>query len=184
LIRNKAAFYAEQQANRCGNYYPQWYSYGELLDSGYTGLLSVRDLTKGGRSKATREMHEIPTNKIPHALRRNGAGVAFFPTPRNNHIVFQGEYSENGGFAELRYTHVRLPMLYAFKKQSLRATGVTARWLLRKYLDPSSLETLDELVLKHTDFSNVYTPTIEITCYDVAVGAWGRNTIFWEVRNY
>ena len=184
MIHNKAAFYAEQRANRCGNYYPQWYSYGELLNSGYTGLLSVRDLTKGGRSETTREMHKVLVDDVPCDLRCNGVGVAFFPTPRDSHLTFQGEYSENGGFPELRYTFVKEPMLDAFKEQSLRATKVTARWLLRKYLDAPSLETVDELVSQHTDLSNVYTPVIEFSCYDVAVGAWGRNTVIWEVRNY
>ena len=184
MIKTKAEYYRLQREEKCGNYYPQWLSHEDLLASGYTGLVSVRDLTKGGRSKTTREVHRVPAMKIPQSLRCKGAGVAFFPTPRDNHIVFQGEYSENGGPAELRYTHVKLPMLYAFKKQSLRATGVTARWLLRKYLDPASLETVDELVSQHTDFSNVYTPVVEFTCYDVVVGAWNRNTVIWECRNY
>ena len=183
MIRTKAAFYAEQRAHRCGNHYEQWFSYAELLESGYKGLVSVRDLTKGGRSKTTREVHELPVSKVPKAL-HGKAGIAFIPTPRDPHIIFQGEYTENGGFAELRYTFVKEPMLYAFKKQSLRASGVAARWLLRKYLDPPSLETLDELVLRHTDFSNVYVPTVEFTSYDVAVGVWNRNTVVWECRNY
>ena len=184
MIRNKAAFYAEQQANRTGNHYPQWYSYSDIILAGYTGLLSVRDLTKGGRSGVTREIHKVLVKDIPRALRCKGIGVAFIPTPRDSHLIFQGEYTENGGFPELRYTHVKLPMLYAFKEQSLRATGVTARFLLRKYLDAPSLETVDELVSQHTDFSNVYTPVIEFSCYDVAVGIENRNTVIWEVRNY
>ena len=183
MIRTKAEFYAEQRANRCGNYYPQL-SYAELLESGYTGLVSVRDLTKGGRSKTTREIHKRPIDKIPQELRRKDAGVAFIPTPRDEHITFQGEYSENSGVPELRYTHIKLPMLYAFKEQSLRATGLIARCLLRKYLDPSSLETVDELIERHTDFSHVYVPTIEFTSYDVGVGIWNRNTVIWETRNY
>lgn len=183
MIKTKAEFYAEQKALRCGNHYPQ-YTYAELVESGYTGLISVRDLTKGGRSNTTREIHRRPTDKIPIELRCKDAGVAFIPTPRDEHITFQGEYTEGGGWAELRYTHVKLPMLYAFKKQSLRATGVTARYLLRKYLDPSSLETVDELIELHTDFSHVYVPTIEFTSYDVGVGIWNRNTVVWEVRNY
>jgi hypothetical protein len=184
MIRTKKEFYAEQRAERCGNYYPQFYSYAELLEAGYTGLVSVRDLTKGGRSKTTREIHKRPVDKIPSALRCKDAGVAFIPTPRDDRITFQGEYSEDGGQPELRYTHVKLPMLYAFKKQSLRAVGYKARLLVQHFMDPASLETLYELTDKHTSFSNVYVPTIEFTCYDVAVGAWNRNTVFWEVRNY
>lgn len=184
MIRTKAEFYAEQRAERCGNYYPQFYSYEEMLASGYTGLVSVRDLTKGGRSKTTREVHRVPVAKIPQALRCKGVGVAFVPSPRDPHLTFQGEYSENGGLPELRYTCVQKPMLYAFKEQSLRATGFRARLLVRHFMDPASLETLYELIDKHTDFSHVYVPTIEFACYNVVVGAWNRNTVFWEVRNY
>jgi hypothetical protein len=183
VIKNKAKFYAEQRAGRCGNYYPQWLSYEELLASGYTGLVNIRDL-KSGRRQQTKERYRVPVSKVPKALRCNGAGVGFFPTPRDECLTIQGEYSENGGWAELRYTHVKLPMLRAFDQQSLRTTGAAARYLLRKYMDGPSLETLDELVSQHTDFCKVNTPTVEFTCYSVSVGIENRNTVFWEVRNY
>ena len=183
MIKTKAQFYAEQAANRCGNYYPQWFNYEELIASGYKGLVNIRDLVSGRRN-LTNEKYCVPVDKIPKALQCKRDDVGFFPTPRDEHLTFQGEYSENGGWASLRYTHVKLPMLRAFEKDERQAQGVTARWLLRKYMDDASLQTLDELVLYHTDFSNVYVPTVEFTCYDVAVGIANRNTVFWEVRNY
>lgn len=51
--------------------------------------------------------------------------------------------------------------------------------LLDRYMDPSSRDDLDALLELYPD------ATIELTCFDIDTGVIpGRNTIFWEVRNY
>lgn len=186
MIRTKAEFYAEQRAGRCGNYYAQHYSYVELIASGYVGRVSVRDVTRGGRSGRTRELHKVLVKDLPKSLQslHCNDGVAFLPTPPDEHIVLQGEFSLNGGIGELRYTFVQEPMLVAFKKQDLRATGLRARMILRKYLTDADLEMIYNLIEQYTDHTNVDTPVIEFTSYDVRVGAYDRYTVIWEIRSY
>ena len=51
--------------------------------------------------------------------------------------------------------------------------------LLDRYLDPSSRDDLDALLELYPD------ATIELTAFDIDTGVIpGRNTIFWEVRDY
>lgn len=57
-----------------------------------------------------------------------------------------------------------------------RSPAVT-RFLLREYLSPASLDDLDAILELYPD------ATVEFTCYECDFGR-GRNTIFWEVRNY
>jgi Mg2+ and Co2+ transporter CorA len=188
VVDKKDRFYELQRLHQTGNFYPQW-SYEDLLKSGYKGMVSVRDLTSG-RSDNSRAIYRILISEVPDHLREPDIGVVFIPSHSNKHITFQGEYSENcefsarGSAAELRYTFVKKPMLVAFEEESLRATGLKARLLLRHYMDSNSLEMLYELIDRHTDFSNTLVPTVEFQCYDIAVGIFGWNTIFWEVRNY
>lgn len=57
-----------------------------------------------------------------------------------------------------------------------RSSSVT-RFLLRTYLSAPSLDDLDAILDLYPD------AVIEFTCYDLDFGR-GRNTIFWEVRDY
>ena len=51
------------------------------------------------------------------------------------------------------------------------------RFLLKEYLSPASLDDLDAI------FDLYPNATVEFTCYELNLDR-GRNTIFWEVRNY
>jgi hypothetical protein len=75
---------------------------------------------------------------------------------------------------------VQMPMREAMKRGLLLPrTGATVLALLDRYMDPSSRDDLDALLELYPD------ATIEFSCFTVDVGVFpGRNTIFWEVRNY
>lgn len=58
-------------------------------------------------------------------------------------------------------------------------TGSVVLYLLNKYMDPSSKDDLYDLLDLFPD------ATVEFSCFSVDVGIFpGRNTIFWETRNY
>lgn len=57
-------------------------------------------------------------------------------------------------------------------------TPAETRFLLRTYLSPASLDDLDALLDLYPD------ATVELTAYGDHDFGRGRNTIFWEVRNY
>ena len=75
---------------------------------------------------------------------------------------------------------VQMPMREAMKKGLLLPrSGATVLALLDKYMDPSSRDDLDALLDLYPD------ATVELSCFTVDVGVIpGRNTIFWEVRDY
>ena len=75
---------------------------------------------------------------------------------------------------------VQMPMREAMKKGLLLPrTGATVLALLDKYMDPSSRDDLNDLLDLYPD------ATVELSCFTVDVGVIpGRNTIFWEVRDY
>jgi hypothetical protein len=59
----------------------------------------------------------------------------------------------------------------------LPRSPAATRFLLRTYMSPASLDDFDALMDLYPD------SVVEFTCYDWDFGR-GRNTIFWEVRNY
>ena len=55
----------------------------------------------------------------------------------------------------------------------------TVNALLEKFMDPSSRGDLDALLELFPD------ATVEFSCFSINVGVFpGRNTLFWEVRDY
>jgi hypothetical protein len=75
---------------------------------------------------------------------------------------------------------VRCPMREAMALGLLLPrTGATVLALLDRYMDPSSRGDLDDLLELYPD------AVVELSCFDVDVGIFpGRNTIFWETRDY
>lgn len=72
------------------------------------------------------------------------------------------------------------PMRETLKQGWHRHRGyLETKVLLDRYLDPSSRDDLDALLELYPD------ATIELTAFDIDTGVIpGRNTIFWEVRDY
>lgn len=74
----------------------------------------------------------------------------------------------------------QLPMRPAMAAGHMRhCTGATVLALLDRFMDPSSRDDLDALLELYPN------ATIEFSCFSVNVGVFpGRNTLFWETRNY
>ena len=74
----------------------------------------------------------------------------------------------------------KLPMRPAMAAGHMRhCTGSMVLALLDRFMDPSSRDDLDALLDLYPD------ATVEFSCFGIDVGIFpGRNTIFWETRNY
>ena len=74
----------------------------------------------------------------------------------------------------------KLPMRQDMAAGNMVAyTGLTVLQLLTRYMDPSSRDDVDAIFELYPDAA------IEFTCFSVNAGVVpGRNTIFWEVRDY
>lgn len=73
-----------------------------------------------------------------------------------------------------------LPMRPAMAAGLMKHRGyLETKVLLDRWMDPSSRDDLDALLELYPE------ATVEFSCFSVDVGVFlGRNTIFWEVRNY
>lgn len=91
--------------------------------------------------------------------------------------VFQGELIQSPDWF-LKYNNLPMPMRHAFAIQTRYATGLTARFLMRAYLDAESYDWLEYLLEEYPDH------VIEFSTYSVKWGTKNWNTVFWEVRKY
>lgn len=175
-IRSKAEFFRLWEAGALGNKLRTWRDPVEAYRSGVP-LVGFREMGKAGGGK------------FAMARRSEIARVAAqFPRPfmvceaaPDEKGTLQGEVCRTfrGLEGQLGLTS-GLRMRDAIARGLLTPRGyLETRVLLERYMDPSSREDLDALFELYPDAA------IEFTCYSCAVGSLpGRNTLFWEVRNY
>jgi hypothetical protein len=92
--------------------------------------------------------------------------------------VFQGEVMRSEHYYDLTFTNADAPMRVAFRQHREYARGLQAALLMRRYMDAPSWDNLQEL------FDLYPSAVVEFSCYGESVGHLGRNTVFWEVREY
>lgn len=94
-------------------------------------------------------------------------------------LLIQGEVSESERGIELRYSTIKKKMRDALAEKEEYTYGIKAKFLLKNFLDPTSYDTIFELLNKYQSH------VIEFSCWDKSIGDIpSRNTIIWEVRNY
>ncbi len=100
----------------------------------------------------------------------------------NNHVTMQGEIcrTHRGLESYIAVGYGMEPMRITMAKGLHRHRGYAeTNYLLNTRMDPSSRDDVDALLELYPD------ATIEFASFDVCVGNIpGRNTIFWETRNY
>lgn len=174
-FETKGEMYRALYAGRFGNYPRAWQSLKEVLESGYSGHVSIRSKQTSNPVK----LYHVPADELAgkvHSLppAHRDAGLVFSESPDDSKRTIQGEYD---GF-NLTYSFYQAPMRLAFEKQMLHAEGPSARWLLKRYLESADLEWLDDLLL---DFPG---HVVEFSAFSCRVGMDRRWMIVWEVRAY
>jgi len=181
-IRSKAEFFRLWRAGVLGNrtllwdtiakaraYYPPVQKFG-FREIGKAG---------GGAWELVERDEGILTFVKWRSLRRKFVIDGSVP---NDHSTMQGEVcrTERGLESFLAVGYALPPMRRSIAAGMHRSYSyVQTLVLLEKYMDPSSRDDLDALLELYPD------ATIEFTCFDIDVGVFpGRNTIFWEVRDY
>ena len=184
-VNSKRDFVRRYQANEFGNRAPTWDTLAEYLDSGYKGLVHIRNRVAGGPT-----WYDVPAAKVaeewdkivkgcrgesqnPETLYLSGMA----PTERTQ---LQGELTLNDSLGlTFYYSRCALTMREALKKESHHIFRLEALQLMRSFMDPSSYDWVQELLDLYPGH------VIEFSCYGVP---WGtiphRNTVIWEVRNY
>lgn len=174
-VLTKRDFVRRYKLGEFGNAAPTWDSIGEWLDSGYSGRVHIRSREAGDRTfynvlgpVHAQDCADQLEDYYVSAMAPHGKGL------------IQGEVQRSNNGLELYWTSAHLPMREAFAKYGgVADTGLTAKLLLQKVMDPMSYEWLEYLLEAYPDH------VVEFSSFGVN---WGtipnRNTVIWEVRKY
>lgn len=189
-IHSKRQFFSLWEQGLLGNHTLLWRSVDDAYRSGVPriGFRQLNTL-KGAKGAWT-----LVTRDHAHATAREWAarGYEFIMdgSVPNDRSVMQGEIVRTvrgmEGYLCERASLIGLtepglpPMRITMERGWHQALGyLETRRMVRRYLDPSSQNDLDALLELYPDAA------IELTAFDCNVGVFpGRNTLFWEVRNY
>jgi hypothetical protein len=182
-IKNKREYYEMYDLGLFGNRARVWESYEEILKSDWRGDVCIRG--KGNGIPRQFAKYDVPFEKVREEidfLDKIGYPekvLTFNQSMPNSFLSIQGEVIDYVGGLELTYTLVQKPMNLGLKERTQHARGLKANLILRSRMDPSSFADLQTLLEIYPESA------IEFSTYEVSVGdISGRNTVFWEVRNY
>lgn len=177
---SKHDFVRRYEQGEFGNHAPTWDTLAAFLDSGYQGLVHIRNRVAGGVT-----WYNVPAQRVRVAWQRSVAEVgdgkqlyisAMAPTEQT---LFQGEVQRSVCYLDMSYSTLALPMRDALRRDCRQARGIMAVCLLQWYLCPRSYDWLQFLLDTYPDH------VIEFSVYDCCWGTLpGYNTVFWEVRRY
>lgn len=180
-VDSKQDFVQRFLKNEFGNRGPTWDTYDEFRQSGYRGLIHIRNREAGAKT-----WYNVPAADVFYEMRQiiaHGEAIeedlyfaAMAPTEKT---LIQGEVMLDVGGLYLFYSTIAKPMRDALKERAESEWGISAILRLRHYLDPSSYDDMMELLGTYPDH------VVEFSTYSCDWGTCpNRNTIFWEVRMY
>lgn len=177
-IPTKAKFYELWNAGMLGNKLRTWTRVDEALASGVQSF-ALRELPKAGGG-----LHVFVSrwNLEDQAAHWVVNGREFFVAEAADHQLqtLQGEVCRTYRGWEAMFGFTTLPMREAMAGNWMEHyQGAAVRAILRRFLDPSSLDDLDALFDLYPD------AVVELSSFSKDVGCIPRrNTIIWEVRDY
>ena len=179
-IRNKAEFYRLWEAGVLGNRTNIWHDPARAHRECKNLEIGFRQIGKAGGGK----WEKVPRDEVFNcAARWSAEGRKFIMDDGAPDWcrTLQGEVCRTyRGLEGYLDTVGKLPMRPAMAAGHMRmCSGATIRALLDRFMDPSSQEDLAALLDLFPD------ATVEFSCFGIDVGVFlGRNTIFWETRDY
>jgi hypothetical protein len=183
-VDSKKAMYALYERGAFGGGTRHWYGAEKILSDPPVVDVIPRYSGQGGVAfpgygKRTRP-EEVP------ALVREWLSLGADPSlvvmgaaTDDERLIIQGEVMRSERYLDLRYTRVKAPMRVALATEQKHTGGMDAVAILQASLCPASWDLLNELLDTYPDSVIEFSTWAE--CKHVQ---GGRNTIFWEVRNY
>ena len=175
-VTSKVQFFHMWEQGLLGNRTRLWRDPQEAFDSG-TPNIGFRELRAGGgRWEKTERSRFWET-----VARWRGLNFIMDDGAPDYCRTLQGEVCRTfRGLEGYLDTIGGLPMRLAMAAGHMRhCSYATVNALLEKFMDPSSRDDLDALLELFPD------ATVEFSCFSINVGVFpGRNTLFWEVRDY
>lgn len=178
-IRTKTEFYRLWEAGCLGNKLRTWRTIEEALDT-EVPVMGLREIGKAGGGAFFVGQRSEVVNMVKDWTAWGRQFMICEAAPDEKGTI-QGEVCRApfGLQGLLGYSN-GLRMREALARGVLLPrTGAAVLALLDKYMDPSSQDDLRAMLDLFPEAS------VEFTCYSCLLGDIpGRNTIFWEVRNY
>ena len=177
-IESKAEFYRLWTAGALGFRLRTWTNPADAYDSGVSPV-GFRDLVPGSRHFVIVERDDLLRTALEWRLL--GRRFMICEAAPDEKATIQGEVMGVGCSRRGLIGHVvnGKRMRDSLRDGDLKPQSPAAcLWLLNTFMDSSSRNDLDEL-------QDLYpTAVVEFTCYGDHDFGRGRNTIFWEVRDY
>jgi len=182
-VRSKEEFYVLYEAGVFGNKALTWNSYEDLKNSGWNGNVCLRSGRGVDRKRVDYNVKLEDVQKTIKSWEKDGrleSEIRYNQSMPDEHLVLQGEVIDAVGGFSLAYTTIKKPMIEAFEEQRVEIKGFNAKRILRTSMTGSSYSDLEDI------FDLFPTAAIEFSTYNIGVGEnpSGRNTVFWEVRDY
>lgn len=179
-VLSKSDFVRRFQLGEFGNKTQNWDTYDEFRQSGYQGLIHIRNREAGAKT-----WYNILAADVFYELRQiiaHGEATEdklyFAAMAPTSETVIQGEvYRSEQGLA-LYYSTIPKPMRESLTEGGKQIMGLTAKLFLEHYLDVDDYDWIQELLDRYQDH------VVEFSCYNVCCGTLNRRTIIWEVRMY
>jgi hypothetical protein len=181
-IRCKAEFYQLWEAGCLGNRTQIFHTLEDAIRGTPSGMVGFREIGKTGGGRWDRSANHDEARQLYFEWCMEGRRFIMDDGVPNWRSTMQGEINRGieglYGYIAVGYglPPMRLSMAQGLHRHYYR---VQVRVLMQHYMDPASQDDVDALLDLYPE------ATIEFACFDVGVGhILGRNTIFWETRNY
>lgn len=181
-IRSKQEFYTLWETGCLGNRTQIFHCLEDAIMGTPDGMIGFREVGRAGGGKWQRSQDHLEAAVIFMQWRCEQRRFIMDDGVPNHRSTMQGEINRgiDGLYGYIAIGH-GLPPMRVSMAQGLHEHfyRVQVRALMQRYMDPASQDDVDALLELYPK------ATIEFTCFDVCVGNIpGRNTMFWEVRNY
>lgn len=183
-IKSKREFYRLWEHGCLGNRTEVFHTVAEAVasKSEWVGFREIRP-AGAGAGEWTRVHHSERLLPLTHfAWTAMGRTFIMDGSAPHDHCVMQGEVCRTiRGLESYLAVGSGLPPMRQTMREGRHAHRgyLATKVLLDHYMDPSSHDDLDALLDLYPD------ATIELSAFTIDVGNIpGRNTIFWEVRDY
>jgi hypothetical protein len=178
-IRNKRTFYEQWRSGVLGNR-PQTFATPMDAINSTAKMIGFREVGKAGGGK----WEAVPRTRVWEAVARwnaEGRTYTLDGAAPNELTTLHGEVCRTErGIEGWMAVEPKCAWRMAQSARIFRErTPLETRLLIRRYMDPSSQDDLEQLMELYPDAA------IEFSCYPCSVGVLPRrNTLIWEIRNY
>lgn len=188
MVSNKAEMYRMLHRGDFGNTVPMWFDVKEWWNYVYNNFSSakhswwgVRSLTPGGPCELNVAIWDVRT--ISYHIQQSGHKINISPMiDRIVNVTMWANIlrSPSGLIVEcIEYPDKASNWRVEMPTKAKTYQNTAANMLLRKHLNPSTLDDLGILLDKYPD------AVVELSATESEFGTVpGRNAIIWEVRNY